>query len=84
MDLERMKRRSELAETTARRRKLAIEAEALLTELRLATDPLLTDDLTEMDLDGALKLMTELHRLWAEARRLADRSERLKKALGEK
>jgi hypothetical protein len=83
MNLERTSRQARLAAALEGLSRAELEAEALLTELRLCTDPLLHERLTDMDMDKAASIMDSLAARQREARRLRDRVRRLREALGD-
>ncbi|MEW6265316.1 MAG: hypothetical protein AB1641_19735 [Thermodesulfobacteriota bacterium] len=82
MDFERARRQVELVEAKAELQRLALEGDVLLTELRLATDPLMADAWFDLDLARAEAVMTRLKSLWDQVRQVRGRLERLREALG--
>jgi hypothetical protein len=82
MDFERTRREAEWVETRERLRKVELSAEALLTQLRLVTDPLVADAFVDLDIKRAVELVEELQGKWEQAKELGAREKRLREALG--
>ena len=83
MNLERTSRQARLAGALEKLNQAELEAEALLTELRLLTDPLLHERLTDLDLDKAAAVLEALMAKWSAARDLRSRTGQLREALGD-
>ena len=83
VDMERAHRQAALAEARKRLAEIELTADALITELRIRTDPRLVDDFVGMELDKAAELMESLKLLWNEAQQVAERIAKLREALGE-
>ena len=83
MNLERTSRQARLAGALEKLNQAELEAEALLIELRLLTDPLLHERLTDLDLDKAAAVLEALQAKWRVARDLRSRTGQLREALGD-
>jgi len=82
MDQERLKREGRLAEKGMKAKELDLKARGLVDSIRNHLDPLLEEDIAELDVEVAVVEMAELFSVIKRYREVSIDIKALKKALG--